>query len=73
MIKSRLAEIAEEQGISIRELARDTDCHYETMRKLFNDSMERYPRDMLDKLCKRLGVTPGDLIVYVNDEEAASE
>ncbi|CAM4469711.1 helix-turn-helix domain-containing protein [Paenibacillus xylanexedens] len=70
MIKSNLKNILDSRGnnISIRELARELDCQFETIRRFYNDSMERYPRDVIDKLCKYLGVTPGELIVYVEEE-----
>nr|WP_244988402.1 helix-turn-helix transcriptional regulator [Paenibacillus xylanexedens] len=70
VIKSNLKNILDSRGnnISIRELARELDCQFETIRRFYNDSMERYPRDVIDKLCKYLGVTPGELIVYVEEE-----
>jgi putative transcriptional regulator len=71
VIISNLKNILDAQGnnISIRELARELDCQFETIRRFYNDTMERYPRDIIDKLCKHLNVTPGDLIIYVPDEE----
>lgn len=70
MIKSNLKNILDSRGnnISIRELARELDCQFETIRRFYNDTMERYPRDVIDKICKYLGVTPGELIVYVEEE-----
>ncbi|MFJ2042271.1 helix-turn-helix domain-containing protein [Paenibacillus taichungensis] len=71
MIKSNLKNVLDSQGnnISIRELAREVDCQFETIRRFYNDTMERYPRDIIDKLCKYLKVTPGELIIYLPDEE----
>jgi putative transcriptional regulator len=71
VIKSNLKNVLDSQGnnISIRELARVVDCQFETIRRFYNDTMERYPRDIIDKLCKYLKVTPGELIIYVPDEE----
>ena len=71
VIKSNLKNLldAQENDISIRELARELDCQFETIRRFYNDTMERYPRDLIDKLCKYLNVTPGELIVYVPDNE----
>ncbi|MCM3131925.1 helix-turn-helix transcriptional regulator [Paenibacillus polysaccharolyticus] len=71
MIKSNLKHILDSQGndISIRELARELDCQFETIRRFYNDTMERYPRDLIDKLCKYLNVTPGQLLVYVPSSE----
>lgn len=67
MIKSRLKTITDERGLSIRELAREADCHFEIVRRLYNDTMERYPRDVLDKLCKYLKVSVHDILEYTPD------
>lgn len=69
MINSRLKAIADERSLSIRELAREADCHFEIVRRLYNDTMERYPRDVLDKLCKYLNVTVQDILEYTHEDE----
>ncbi|AIQ29400.1 hypothetical protein P40081_15515 [Paenibacillus sp. FSL P4-0081] len=69
MINSRLKAIADERGLSIRELAREADCHFEIVRRLYNDTMERYPRDVLDKLCKYLNVSVHDILEYTPEDE----
>lgn len=62
MIKSNLKAIADARKLSIREIAKQADCHFEIVRRMYNDTMERYPRDFLDKLCVSLDVSVGELI-----------
>lgn len=68
MIRSKLKMIADARDLSIRQIARETGSHYEIIRRMYNDTMERYPRDVLDKLCAYLGVGIGDLLEYVRDK-----
>ncbi|MDE1360577.1 helix-turn-helix transcriptional regulator [Bacillus paralicheniformis] len=34
---------------------------------MYNDDMERFPRELLDKLCKHFDCEPGDLIKFEKD------
>ncbi|WP_025847566.1 helix-turn-helix domain-containing protein [Paenibacillus ehimensis] len=68
MIRSKLKEIADSRGLSIRQIATGSDCHFEVVRRMYNDTMERYPRDLLDKLCEFLEVDVGDLLEYEKKE-----
>lgn len=45
MIKSKVKTIIDQRKISIRKLSRDIDHEYPTVRKLYNNEMERYPRE----------------------------
>lgn len=69
MIKSRLREIANSRELSIREIARGSHCHFEIIRRMYNDTMERYPRDVIDKLCTYLDVGVGVLLEHKKDAE----
>ncbi|CDV96334.1 Cro/C1-type HTH DNA-binding domain [Desulfitobacterium hafniense] len=69
MIRSRLKEIADSRELSIREIARGSDCHFEIVRRLYNDTMERYPRDVIDKLCTYLDVEVGELLTHEKSTE----
>ena len=69
MIKSNLKTIADQRHLSIREIARDTGCHFEIVRRMYNDTMERYPRDVIDRLCTYLDVGVGDLLVHEKSTE----
>ncbi|ARW07031.1 SPBc2 prophage-derived uncharacterized protein YopB [Bacillus atrophaeus] len=51
MIKSNLKPILDERKISIRQLSNDIDHAFVTVRKLYRDEMERYPRELLNKVC----------------------
>lgn len=69
MIRSKLKDIADKRGLSIREIARDSGCHFEIVRRLYNDTMKRYPRDVIDRLCSYLGVGVGELLVHEESTE----
>ncbi|MCB4716803.1 XRE family transcriptional regulator [Limosilactobacillus fermentum] len=64
MIRSNLKSIIDERKISIRKLSRDIDHEYPTVRKLYNDEMERYPRDLLDKVCTYLNIELQKLLIF---------
>lgn len=68
MIKSNLKVIADRKGLSIRRISDDIDHGYETIRKLYNDEMERFPRDLLDKLCVYLNCSIAELIIYEKEQ-----
>jgi DNA-binding Xre family transcriptional regulator len=68
MVKSNLKRILDERDISIRQLARDIDHRLESVRQLYNDELERYPRELLTKLCTYLDVTPGDLLIIEKEQ-----
>lgn len=68
MVKSNLKKILDEKGLSIRQVARDIDHRLESVRQLYNDELERYPRELLTKLCTYLSVTPGDLLILEKEQ-----
>lgn len=61
-IHSNLRALTDARGISIRELARDIDYRFDSVRVMYNDEMERYPRDLLSKLCVYFNVTAAELL-----------
>ncbi|RPK20983.1 hypothetical protein EH2_00276 [Bacillus subtilis] len=67
LIKSNLKPIIDERKISIRKLSRDIDHEYPTVRKLYNDEMERYPRELLDKICIYLNIELQELLIFQKD------
>lgn len=69
MIRSKLKSIADAKDLSIRQIAKDTGCHFEIIRRVYNDTMERYPRDVIDKLCTYLDVGVGELLEHKKDAE----
>lgn len=62
LIRSNLRALADARGISIRELARDIDYRFDSVRVMYNDEMERYPRELLSKLCVYFGITAAELL-----------
>ncbi|MGD1413569.1 helix-turn-helix domain-containing protein [Bacillus stercoris] len=64
MIKSNLKHIIDERKIRIRQLSRDIDHEYPTVRKLYHDEMERYPRELLDKVCTYLNIELQELLIF---------
>jgi DNA-binding Xre family transcriptional regulator len=53
----------DQRELSIRQVARDINHRPESVRQMYNDELERYPRELLSKLCTYLKVTPGELLV----------
>ncbi|WP_328586955.1 helix-turn-helix domain-containing protein [Paenibacillus tuaregi] len=46
----------------MREIARDIDYRFESVRSMYNDETERYPRELLAKLCVYFNVGIGELL-----------
>ncbi|KYD06757.1 helix-turn-helix domain-containing protein [Bacillus atrophaeus] len=67
MIKSNLIPVLDERKISIRKLSRDIDHEYPTVRKLYNDEMERYPREPLNKVCTYRNIELNELLIFKKD------
>jgi transcriptional regulator with XRE-family HTH domain len=61
-LRSNLKALTEARGVSIREVARDIDYRFESVRQLYNDEMERYPRELLAKLCQYFKVSVAEIL-----------
>lgn len=70
VVRLRVKEIAKEKGISMGKLQRDADVAYNTVKRMFKDPYYITTTETLGKLAKALGVTPGELIEEVPDEES---
>lgn len=68
MIRSNLKQIVDEREIVIRELARAIDYRFESVRQMYHDEMERYPRELLTKLCVYLNVEINELLTLRETE-----
>nr|WP_273125870.1 helix-turn-helix transcriptional regulator [Bacillus weihaiensis] len=64
MIKSNLKVLLDERDISLRQVSRDIDYRLESIRMLYHDEMERYPRELIDKLCVYLDVPVEKILVF---------
>lgn len=74
MVRSTLKLLVDERGVSLRELARSIDYRFESVRQLYNDEMERYPRDLLSRLCAYFGCSVDRILTieeWQNDAEIA--
>jgi len=67
LMHSNLKTILDDRKLSIRQVARDIDHRFGSVRQMYNNEMERYPRDLLSKLCTYLDVTPNDLLKLKKD------
>jgi DNA-binding Xre family transcriptional regulator len=66
-IRSNLKALTDARGASIRQVALDIDYRFESVRQMYNDEMERYPRELLAKLCAYFNVTPAELLTLSAD------
>jgi len=64
MIRSNLRQLCEARGVTIREVAREIDYRFESVRQLYNDEMERYPRELLSKLCVYFNVNVSEILTF---------
>lgn len=71
VIRSHLKEVMESHDpkLSIRQLAKDVNYHFDSIRRMYKDEMVQYPRDLLLKLCLYFEVQPGQLIRIDNNKE----
>ncbi|MET3658508.1 helix-turn-helix domain-containing protein [Sporosarcina psychrophila] len=65
MIVSNLKAILDEREISIRQLSQAIDYRFESVRNLYNDDMERLPKDLLYRVCTYLEIEIGELLKIV--------
>ncbi len=73
MIENRLSTILGARRMSIRELARGADLDYSAAHRFYSGKTTRYDADVLDRLCRFLGVQVGDLLEYVPDRDGVTE
>lgn len=70
MVKSKLKEIIDKKGLSIRKVAGDIEYRFETVRRMYNNDTKHYPQDLLDKLCTYLDIEVGELLVNKRGKDA---
>lgn len=69
MIRFKLSTILGELRMSQRELSRLTGIRTAYISELYNELTDVIKFDKLDAICKALNCRPGDLIIYVPDDE----
>jgi len=66
MLRLRVKELAEQQGLNMAQLARKADIDQRTLRRIYRDPMQEISTLVLGKLATALGVSPGDLLEVVD-------
>lgn len=69
MIRFKLSTILGELRMSQRELSRLTGIRTAYISELYNELTDVIKFEKLDAICKALNCTPGELIIYVPDNE----
>jgi len=67
-IKIHLSKILGEKKLRAAEVARETGINKNTLSALYNESVNGVRFETLEKLCKYLGCTVGDLLEYEGNE-----
>ena len=66
-LHSNLKEILDDRKLSIRQVSRDIDYRFASVRQLYNNEMKHYPEDLVAKLCEYLKINISDLL-YLKEE-----
>lgn len=69
MIRLKVREEAEKQGLNMAQLARKADIDQRTLRRIYRDPTQEISTIVLDKLARALGVSPSDLLEVVDREK----
>ena len=72
MIKLNLPVLFAQKGIRVADADRLTDMGRTTLYRLYNNEVTRIDFASLERLCKLLDCTPGDIIIYEEDEQTAT-
>lgn len=70
MIVSMIPHLVKSKDLSLAELARRAGLTNRTVVKLYYADFTSIHVNVLDKLCKALDASPGDLLVYVPGDES---
>ncbi|SDM42388.1 helix-turn-helix domain-containing protein [Sediminibacillus halophilus] len=68
-VKLRLSELLGIHKMSQKELAQKTGIRPATISAIYHEQIKRIDIDHINSLCKVLKCEPGDLIVYIEDDE----
>lgn len=68
MVKLRIRELAEAQGLNIQELANRSGIAYSSALDLWYDRVQRIDKKTIARVSKALGVRPGDLFGESEDK-----
>lgn len=66
MVKCHLSRILGERKQKIAEVSRDTGINRNTLHRLYNETATRIELDVIEVLCKYLGIQVGELFELDN-------
>ena len=72
-IINRVSELAGRNRMKPADIARAANISWETANRLWEDDTTSIRFDTLNALCRVLNCQPGDLFVYVPDEDEPSD
>jgi putative transcriptional regulator len=72
-VRSRLGDIMKQRGLGNKDVVEITGISRNTITSLAANATKRIDYDTLEGLCRGLGVTPGDLIEYIEDDNAKKD
>lgn len=70
MIKINLPVLLAQRGIKVADVDRQLDISRSTLYRLYNNDVIKIDIDAIDKLCQFLNCTPGDIILYEEDDQS---
>ena len=70
MVRLTIDRYLDKCGITRYELAKRTEIKFQTIDRYYKNRVVRYDSYILDRICEALGCTLGDIIEYVQDDEA---
>lgn len=73
MIKNNLKHILVDENMSIMELARRIGITYSIVYDFANMKRQSAQWRVIDAICKELDIQPGDMLVFVNEDEDAKK
>lgn len=68
IVEFRLKELMDEKNISINQMSRLTDVHYDTIKKYYYGEFYSITLEILGKFCKILNCEISDLLKYSSSE-----
>lgn len=71
MIVNRIGDVARQQGLNIQDLADRAKVAYGTAHGLYTGTSKRVDFEILDRVCRALGVQPGDVLVRIEENPRA--
>ena len=72
MVTCKLSAILGDRRIKVADVARDTGIARAVLDRWYHDRVASFDRDVLGRLCRYLGVSPGELLKLVEQGDLFS-